>query len=102
MTFFERILPGLICRDIFRCFIAVSRGCRRRGLFELRKIGSDSTAAWGPTILATVIAFVVGYAVIAWLLRYVATRSFLPFVIYRIILGLIVMILLLMGVVPAT
>jgi undecaprenyl-diphosphatase len=43
--------------------------------------------AWGPTILATVVAFVVGYAVIAWLIRYVATNSYLPFVIYRVVLG---------------
>jgi undecaprenyl-diphosphatase len=37
----------------------------------------------GPTIAATVVAFVVGYAVIAFLMRYLETRSFLPFVIYR-------------------
>ncbi len=36
---------------------------------------------------ATVVAFVVGLAVIAFLMRYISTRSFLPFVIYRILLG---------------
>jgi undecaprenyl-diphosphatase len=44
--------------------------------------------AWGPTILATVIAFAVGLAVIAWLLRYLAHGSFTPFVVYRVVLGL--------------
>ncbi|WP_066600444.1 undecaprenyl-diphosphate phosphatase [Cryobacterium arcticum] len=39
------------------------------------------------TALATGIAFVVGLAVISLLMRYLATRSFLPFVIYRIALG---------------
>ena len=37
--------------------------------------------------MATVVSFVVGYAAIAWLLRYVSTHSYLPFVIYRIALG---------------
>jgi undecaprenyl-diphosphatase len=44
--------------------------------------------AWGPTLLATGISFVVGYAVIAWLLRYLAHGSFTPFVVYRVVLGL--------------
>lgn len=61
------------------------------GLFEAVRIADDKNAAWGPTILAAVIAFFVGYAVIAWLLRYVATGSFLPFVIYRILLGILVL-----------
>ena len=67
------------------------------GLYEATKIGSDPTVEWGPTIIATVIAFVTGFAVIAWLLRWVTTRSYLPFVIYRIALGLLLIILLLTG-----
>ncbi|MGY2080398.1 undecaprenyl-diphosphate phosphatase [Modestobacter sp. SYSU DS0657] len=54
--------------------------------------------AWGPTILATVIAFGVGLAVIAWLLRYLARGSFTPFVVYRIVLGLLVLALVGAGV----
>ena len=72
------------------------------GLFEALQIGSDSTAAWGPTLLATAIAFVVGYLVIAWLLKYLVTHSFLPFVLYRIGLGLVLIILLSAGVVTPT
>lgn len=68
------------------------------GLYEATKIGSDPTVAWGQTILATVIAFVVGLVVIAWLLRWVSTRSYLPFVIYRIALGLLVLVLVWTGV----
>jgi len=37
--------------------------------------------------LATTVAFGVALAVIAWLMRYITTRSFMPFVIYRIVLG---------------
>jgi undecaprenyl-diphosphatase len=34
-----------------------------------------------------VVSFVVGYAAIAWLLRYVSTHSYTPFVLYRVLLG---------------
>lgn len=69
------------------------------GLFELKEIpNGDNSYGWGPTVVATVVAFVVGYAAIAWLLRYVSTRSYLPFVLYRIGLGTMVLVLLGVGV----
>lgn len=71
------------------------------GLFEARKIGDDSTVAWGPTLLATVIAFSVGFAVIAWLMKWLTTRTYLPFVLYRLALGGIVLILLATGLLSA-
>ncbi|MEU2510681.1 undecaprenyl-diphosphate phosphatase [Streptomyces syringium] len=58
------------------------------GLFELKDAGEGHTA-WGPTIFATLIAFVVGYAVIAWFMRFISSKSFMPFVIYRVLLGLL-------------
>jgi undecaprenyl-diphosphatase len=72
------------------------------GLFEALDIGKDSGVAWGPTIVATVIAFGVGYAVIAWLLRYVSTHSFLPFILYRFAVGLLLLVLLATGAVAAS
>lgn len=58
------------------------------GLFELKEIpNGHNDFGWGPTIVATVISFIVGYAAIAWLLRYVSTRSYAPFVLYRVLLG---------------
>src|SRR5690349_4868710 len=60
------------------------------GLFELRKIGDPGGAGALPTILATLAAFVVGYASIAWLLRYLASHSTVVFVIYRLLLGTLV------------
>lgn len=69
------------------------------GLFELKEIpNGENTYGWGPTLVATVVSFVVGYAAIAWLLRYVSTRSYLPFVVYRIALGLLTIGLLAAGV----
>ena len=60
------------------------------GLFELRKIGDPGGAGAVPTILATLVAFVVGYASIAWLLRYLVSHSTVVFVIYRVALGALV------------
>ena len=57
------------------------------GALELTKIGSAAAPASGPTILATVIAFAVGYLIIAWFLRYISHHTFTVFVIYRIALG---------------
>ena len=69
------------------------------GLFKLFDISADPVPpAWGPIILATVVAFFVGYAVIAWLLRYISTHDFAPFVIYRLVLAAVVVVLLLTGV----
>ncbi len=57
------------------------------GVFELKDAG-EGHVAWGPTIFATFIAFGVGYVVIAWFMRFITTKSFMPFVIYRVLLGL--------------
>lgn len=64
---------------------------------ELTKIGDSGHAPWVPTVVATVIAFLVGYAVIAWLLRFVAQHSFAVFVRYRILLALAIFALLALG-----
>jgi undecaprenyl-diphosphatase len=61
------------------------------GLFEARKIGESGGAAVVPTVLATVLAFIVGYASIAWLLRYLVRHSVAVFVAYRVVLGSLVL-----------
>ncbi len=66
------------------------------GLFELVSLaGGDSPGndPWWAIALATVLAFVVGYAAIAWLLRYVTHHSLRVFVGYRIVLGALVLLL---------
>lgn len=72
------------------------------GLFEARKIGDETNVAWGPTLLATIIAFSVGFGVISWLMKWLTTKTYLPFVLYRIALGLLVMLLLATGVLSAS
>jgi undecaprenyl-diphosphatase len=56
---------------------------------------------WPETIVATVVAGLVGFAIIAVFLRYISRRSFLPFVIYRILLGVALIVLLSTGVLAA-
>ncbi|MEO8330446.1 MAG: undecaprenyl-diphosphate phosphatase, partial [Candidatus Nanopelagicales bacterium] len=72
------------------------------GIFQIPDISADAEPGIAKTVVATLIAFVVGYAVIGWLLRYIRTRSFMPFVIYRIALGVLVVSLLASGVLDAS
>src|SRR5699024_7633960 len=61
------------------------------GFYKLaQSISSPDPSAvygMGETIVATAVAFVVGYAVIAWLMRFISRNSFKVFVWYRILLG---------------
>ncbi|MFI2371217.1 undecaprenyl-diphosphate phosphatase [Streptomyces sp. NPDC018833] len=66
------------------------------GLFELKEAG-EGHVSWGPTILATIIAFGVGYAVIAWFMKFITTKSFMPFVYYRVALGVLIIVLVSVG-----
>ena len=61
----------------------------------------STTIGWGPTLLSTAISFLVGYASIAWLLRFVSKHSFSAFIIYRIIIGGLIAVLLIAGIIPA-
>jgi undecaprenyl-diphosphatase len=64
------------------------------GLFELRDIGGEgANASVAATIIATIVAFLSGYAAIAWLLRYLANHTLDVFVAYRIPLGILVIVL---------
>jgi undecaprenyl-diphosphatase len=64
------------------------------GLLELGTILSDDDGdhtSLGALVIATVMAFVSGYAAIAWLLRYLTTHSMVIFVVYRVALGVLVL-----------
>ncbi|MGA5144381.1 undecaprenyl-diphosphate phosphatase [Streptomyces griseoincarnatus] len=68
------------------------------GLFELKDAADGGHVTWGPTLFATVIAFITGYAVIAWFMKFISTKSFMPFVWYRIALGVVIVALVATGV----
>jgi undecaprenyl-diphosphatase len=67
------------------------------GTFELKDAAEGGQVSWGPTIFATVIAFAVGYAVIAWFMKFISHKSFMPFVWYRIALGIAIIALVATG-----
>ncbi|MFI6808010.1 undecaprenyl-diphosphate phosphatase [Streptomyces luteogriseus] len=58
------------------------------GLYELKDaLGTGVGAA--PLAVGTLVSFVVAYASIAWLLKFVAKHSFNAFVVYRIVVGVL-------------
>ncbi len=60
--------------------------------------GEISTGVgWSGTLIATVTSFFVAYATIAWLLRYVAGHNFSIFIVYRVLIGLLILLLLCHG-----
>ncbi len=63
------------------------------GAFELRNIGEGDDAGAAATLIATVLAFVVGYASIAFLLKFLVDHTISVFVAYRIALGVLVLVL---------
>ena len=75
------------------------------GFYELQGAISDGDSDAPYTLIetfgATLVAFIVGYAVISWLMKFIATRSFMPFIIYRIALGSLILMLLATGVINA-
>ena len=71
------------------------------GLFEM-KDALGGNISIGQTLVGTVVSFVVAYASIAWLLRFVAHHSIAWFVPYRVALGLLLLALLGTGVLGAT
>ena len=73
------------------------------GFYELLQALNENSAVFSlmETLMATVVAFIVGYAVIAWLMKFIQTKSFLPFVIYRIALGTLILVLLATGAISA-
>jgi undecaprenyl-diphosphatase len=70
------------------------------GLFELKDVISGDkhvNASLGNTLVATAVAFVIGYMAIAWFLRYLANHSVRLFVIYRLVVGSAVLLLVATG-----
>ena len=75
------------------------------GFYQLKDAFSSDAApnvfSIPETFVATAVAFGVGYILIAWLLKFVSTKSFMPFIIYRVVLGSALLVLLATGVISA-
>lgn len=65
------------------------------GLYQFAKTYQDlDSSMLVATVVATAVSFAVGFSVIVGLMRYLNRGSFLPFVIWRVVLGIILLILL--------
>ncbi|MHB8793089.1 MAG: undecaprenyl-diphosphate phosphatase [Thermoleophilia bacterium] len=71
------------------------------GIFELKDALSDSIGI-APLVVGTLVSFVVAYASVAWLLRFVAHHTLMAFVWYRVALGALLLIALGAGWISAT
>jgi undecaprenyl-diphosphatase len=84
-------IPAVLASGFYELYNAITELPVHTGWFDGYGVRAYS---WLETAAATGVAFVVGLAVIAFLMRYLRTRSFLPFVVYRIALGTTLLVLL--------
>lgn len=77
MSFFLGI-PTLVAAGMFQAATSAS------------SIAAPGGIGWVATIIGIVVSFVVAYASIAWLLKFVSTNDFTAFVIYRVVVGLVI------------
>lgn len=70
------------------------------GFYQVFKVikAPENQAPWSMTIVATVVAFAIALVVIGVFMRYISKRSFMPFVIYRVLIGVVIIVLLTTGV----
>ncbi len=89
-------LPAVFGSGLFQLYKSIKAPC-------VAGATNCTPEVFGPleTAAATVVAFAVGLVVIAFFMSYISRRSFLPFVVYRIVLGVLLIVLLSTGVLAA-
>jgi undecaprenyl-diphosphatase len=84
-------------------FLAIPALLAAAGLETVTKSSQIADGVgWTATLAATVAAFLSAYFAIAWLLRFVSKHNFTAFIIYRVALGLLLIVLLAAGTIAAT
>jgi undecaprenyl-diphosphatase len=94
-------LPAVFGSGLYELYKTVKEPCAVGSKAALEQVCAPEVFNGYETLLATIVAFGVGIAVIAFFMGYISRRSFLPFVIYRIALGVLLIVLLLTGVLTA-
>ncbi|MCY7287709.1 MAG: undecaprenyl-diphosphate phosphatase [Cryobacterium sp.] len=89
-------IPAVLGSGLYQMYKTIAKPC-------LEGATNCTPEIFGPwdTLAATVVAFVVALFVIKFFMSYISKRSFLPFVIYRIALGLVLIVLLVTNTIPA-
>lgn len=86
-------IPAVFGSGLYQLYKTIKEPCGRAAAGCVPEVFNG----W-ETAAATLIAFIVGLVVIAFFMSYISKRSFLPFVIYRVMLGGVLVILLATGV----
>lgn len=89
-------IPAVLGSGFFQIYKSIADPCSEGATDCIPEIYGP-----GETLIATVVAFIVAIFVIKFFMSYISKRSFLPFVIYRILLGIVIFILLGTGVLAA-
>ncbi len=89
-------IPAVLGSGFFQLYKSIKKPCVSAAANCTPEVFTGAETA-----VATAVAFVVGLIVIAFFMSYITKRSFLPFVIYRLLLGVALVVLLLTGVLHA-
>jgi undecaprenyl-diphosphatase len=83
-------------------FLSIPALLGATALQVVQESGNISTGVgWANTLIATIVSFVVGYAAVAWLLKFIAGHTYSIFIAYRLVLGALLMVLLATNVIQA-
>ncbi len=98
-TITTALLIGMARPDAARfSFLLSIPAVAAAGVYEMKDAAHDLGATGlGPLVVATLVSGAVGYASIAWLLRFLRTRSLAGFAVYRALLGVALLALLAAG-----
>jgi undecaprenyl-diphosphatase len=94
-------MPAVFGSGLYELYKSVKHPCVAGSSEAMAHTCTPEVFSAVDTFGATVVAFAVGLLVIAFFMRYISRHSFLPFVIYRVVLGVLLMILLAAGVLNA-
>jgi undecaprenyl-diphosphatase len=95
-------IPAVFGSGLYEAYSAVKDACGKTVTTAAQIQAAGCTpATFSPleTLVAALVAGVIGFVVIAFFMSYISKRSFLPFVIYRIALGIVLIVLLSVGIV---
>lgn len=92
-------LPSVAGAGLYEAYKAVKEGRAPLAAGETVAQFEARHIHWGPTFVATVISFVVGYAAIAYFIKFLQKHGIAPFVWYRVALGVAILVLVQQGIV---
>jgi undecaprenyl-diphosphatase len=88
---FRGLTREAAARYSFLLSVPVGLVAGAKDTWELWQGGGPVHTPLGPTLVAIAVSAVAGYGVIDWLLGWVRRQSFLPFVVYRLLVGVAVL-----------